>query len=102
MKMPDGGFRPAFNLGFASDPRSGMIAAVTLDNRGSDKGQLRPMSERLAVAYGQRPGEHLVDGGFAKLADIEALAAAGVAALAAGPEPRVAARDPHAPRDRKS
>jgi transposase len=56
MKMPDGGFRPAFNLGFASDPRSGMVAAVTLDNRGSDKGQLRPMSERLAEAYGQRPG----------------------------------------------
>jgi transposase len=99
MKMPDGGFRPAFNLGFASDPRSGMIAAVTLDNRGSDKGQLRPMSERLAAAYGRRPGEHLADGGFAKLADIEALAAAGVAVFAPVPRPRDAARDPHAPRD---
>jgi transposase len=99
MKMPDGGFRPAFNLGFASDPRSGMIAAVTLDNSGSDKGQLRPMSEWLAAAYGQRPGEHLVDGGFAKLADIEALAAAGVAVFAPVPKPRVAARDPHAPRE---
>ena len=54
-----------------------MIAAVTLDNRGSDKGQLRPMSERLAEAYGQRPGEHLADGGFVRLADIEALAATG-------------------------
>jgi hypothetical protein len=99
MKMPDGGFRPAFNLGFASDPRSGMIAAVTLDNSGSDKGQLRPMSERLAEAYGQRPGEHLVDGGFAKLADIEALAAAGAVVFAPVPKPRVAARDPHAPRE---
>jgi Transposase DDE domain len=99
MKMPDGGFRPAFNLGFASDPRSGMIAAVTLDNSGSDKGQLRPMSERLAVAYGRRPGEHLADGGFAKLADIEALAAAGVVVFAPVPKPRVAARDPHAPRE---
>jgi transposase len=99
MKMPDGGFRPAFNLGFASDPRSTMIAAVTLDNSGSDKGQLRPMSDRLAAAYGQRPGEHLVDGGFAKLADIEALAAAGVAVFAPVPKPRDAARDPHAPRD---
>jgi transposase len=99
MKMPDGGFRPAFNLGFASDPRSGMIAAVTLDNRGSDKGQLRPMSERLAEAYGQRPGEHLVDGGFAKLADIEALAAAGVVVFAPVPKPRDAGRDRHLPRD---
>ena len=99
MKMPDGGFRPAFNLGFASDPRSGMIAAVTLDNTGSDKGQLRPMSERLAAVYGVRPGEHLADGGFTKLADIEALAAAGVAVFAPVPKPRDAARDPHAPRD---
>jgi transposase len=99
MKMPDGGFRPAFNLGFASDPRSTMIAAVTLDNTGSDKGQLRPMSDQLAEVYGQRPGEHLVDGGFAKLADIEALAAAGVAVFAPVPKPRDAARDPHAPRD---
>jgi hypothetical protein len=107
MKMPDGGFRPAFNLGFASDPRSGMIAAVTLDNTGSDKGQLRPMSERLAAVYserlaavyGVRPGEHLADGGFAKLADIEALAAVGVAVFAPVPKPRDAARDPHAPRD---
>src|ERR671916_2245459 len=99
MKMPDGGFRPAFNLGFASDPRSGMIAAVTLDNTGSDKGQLRPMSERLAEVYGQRPGEHLVDGGFAKLADIEALAAAGVVVFAPVPKPRDAAREPHAPRE---
>ena len=99
MKRPDGGFRPAFNLGLASDPRSGMIAALTLDNSGSDKGQLRPMSERLAVAYGQRPGEHLVDGGFAKLADIEALAAAGVVVFAPVPKPRDAGRDRHLPRD---
>jgi transposase len=99
MKMPDGGFRPAFNLGFASDPRSGMIAAVTLDNSGSDKGQLRPMSERLAATYGRRPGEHLADGGFVRLADIEALAAAGVAVFAPVPRPRDAARDPHVPRD---
>ena len=98
MKMPDGGFRPAFNLGFASDPRSTMIAAVMLDNTGSDKGQLRPMSDRLTEVYGQRPGEHLVDGGFTKLADIEALAAAGVAVFAPVPKPRDAARDPHAPR----
>ena len=99
MKMPDGGFRPAFNLGFASDPRSTMIAAVTLDNSGSDKGQLWPMSERLAEAYGQRPGEHLADGGFAKLADIEALAAAGVVVFAPVPKPRDAGRDRHLPRD---
>jgi hypothetical protein len=98
-KRPDGGFRPAFNLGFASDPRSNMIAAVTRDNTGSDQGQLRPMSERLAAVYGRRPGEHLVDGGFTKLADIEARAVVGVAGFAPVPKPRNAARDPHAPRE---
>ena len=48
---------------------------------------------------GLLPGEHLVDGGFAKLADIEALATAGVAVFAPVPKPREAARDPHAPRE---
>src|SRR3712207_9470734 len=41
MKMPDGGFRPAFNLGSASDPTSRMLAAVTLANRCSVQGQLQ-------------------------------------------------------------
>jgi hypothetical protein len=57
------------------------------------------MSEWLAAAYRQRRGEHLADGGFAKLADIEALAAAGVVVFAPVPKPRYAARNPHAPRD---
>ena len=48
MKMADGGFRPAYNLGFATDPQSGMIAGVSLDNRGTDMGKLAPMNEALA------------------------------------------------------
>ena len=64
MKMADGGFRPAFNVGFATDTRSGMVAAVAVDNRGSDMGKLATMSDQLAIAYGRRPAAHLVDGGF--------------------------------------
>ena len=76
MKMADGGFRPAYNLQLASDTKSGMIAAVSLDNGGSDMGKMAPMADRLAAAYGSRPGEHLADGGYASLADIAALDAA--------------------------
>jgi transposase len=97
MKMADGGFRPAFNVGFATDPTSGMIAAVTLDNLGSDMGKLAAMSDRLAGDFGRRPRQHLADGGFVALAEIERLAAAGVAVFATVPAPRDAARERHAP-----
>lgn len=97
MKMADGGFRPAFNVGFASDTGSGMIAAVTIDNSGSDMGKLAPMSDKIERAYGRRPAEHLADGGFVALADIEALASADVTVLAPPPHPRDNSRDRYTP-----
>ncbi len=96
MKMADGGWRPAYNAQIVSDTTTGLIAAVDVETSGSDMGRLRPMSDALAAAYGRRPREHLVDGGFAKLDDIEALAAEGVAVYAPPPTPR-GARDRHAP-----
>jgi transposase len=75
MKMADGGYRPAYNVQFASDTRSGAIAGVSVDTVGSDMGKMAPMNEALAADYGQRPGQHLADGGFAKLADIADLVA---------------------------
>jgi transposase len=78
MKMADGGFRPAYNVQFSSDPVSGATSGVSVDNIGSDKGKMAPMSDKIAKDYGQRPKEHLADGGFNKLEDVEALAEAGV------------------------
>ncbi len=97
MKMADSGFRPAYNVQFASDTRSGAIAGVAVDNSGSDMGKMAPMSKALAEHYGQRPGEHLADGGYATLDDIKALAEAGVTAYVRVPTPRDKTRDPHAP-----
>jgi transposase len=97
MKMADGGFRPAFNVGFATDTRSGMIAGVALDNHGTDMGKLSPMSDKLAADYGRRPAEHLADGGFVALDDIERLGGLGVAVFAPPPKPRQAGRDRYAP-----
>jgi transposase len=92
MKMADGGFRPAYNVQFACDTTSGAIAKVSVDNVGSDMGKMAPMSEALADDYGQRPRQHLADGGFAKLADITALAQAGVETFVPVPTPRNAER----------
>ena len=97
MKMADGGFRPAYNVQFACDTTSGAIAKVSVDNVGSDMGKMAPMSEALAGDYGQRPRQHLADGGFAKLADITALAQAGVETFLPVPTPRNAERDRYAP-----
>jgi len=68
--MADGGFRPAYNVQYAYDSRSGAIALVSVDNLGSDMGKMAPMSDALAEAYDHRPAQHLADGGFAKLDDI--------------------------------
>src|SRR3954447_9439191 len=97
MKMADGGYRPAYNVQFASDTRSGAIAGVSVDTVGSDMGKMAPMNEALAADYGQRPRQHLADGGFAKLADIADLAHAGGVVYVPVPTPRNAERDRYAP-----
>jgi transposase len=97
MKMADGGFRPAYNVQFATDTKSTAIAAVSVDNIGSDMGKMLPMNDVLAEQYGTRPRQHLADGGFAKLDDIEALAQNGVETFVPVPKPRNAGRDRHAP-----
>lgn len=98
MKMPDGGFRPAYNVQFAADTKSGAVAGVSVDNAGSDMGKMAPMNDALTTAYGRRPPRHLADGGFAKLDDIEALAKAGVTTFVPVPAPKDKTRDRHAPR----
>ncbi len=98
MKMADGGFRPAYNVQFAADTRSMAVAGVSVDNVGSDMGKMAPMNDALAAAYGRRPSQHLADGGFAKLKDIEELTQAGVVTYVPVPAPRDESRDRHAPR----
>jgi len=73
MKMPDGGFRPAYHVQFATDVQSKVIVGVTVTKHGSDKGQLLPMVEQIEARYEQGPEELLADGDFAKLEDIETL-----------------------------
>ena len=98
MKMADGGFRPAYNGQFASDPRSLVIVAVNVDTTGSDGGMMRPMLDQVRETYGQTPAQYLVDGGFAKLDDIETAHVAGIAVFTPPPNNKHDT-DPFAPRD---
>ena len=78
----------ANNVQFASDAQSGAVAGVAVDNNGSDMGKMAPMNEALAADYGERPRQHLADGGYAKFDDMEALENAGVEVYAPVPAPR--------------
>jgi transposase len=73
MHMPDGGFRPAYNVQLATDADSQVIVGVSISTRGTDQGEALPMAEQVADRTGQYPTEYLVDGGFVKRADITAL-----------------------------
>lgn len=97
MKMGDGGFRPAYNVQFATDTESQVVVGVDVTDRGSDQGEMVPMLDQLEQRYSEQPDDMLVDGGFAKLDDIEQATARGVTVYAPVPKPRDATRDAHAP-----
>jgi len=71
MKMADGGYRPAYNVEYSTTCKGQVIVGVDVVTVGSDQGQLSPMLEQINNRFGQRPQVALVDGGFAKLQDIE-------------------------------
>ena len=64
MKMGDGGFRPAFNVQFATTCQDQVIVGMDVVNAGSDMAQLAPMLEQVQKRLGQSPQQWLVDGGF--------------------------------------
>jgi transposase len=99
MKMGDGGFRPAYNVQFATDTESQVIVGVGVVNAGSDQGQMAPMVEQIERRCGQAPKEMLVDGGFVKGEDIEKVSAGpdGTTVYAPVPRPKKESRDPHVP-----
>ncbi len=72
MKMPDGGFRPAYNAQVVTDTQSLVIVGMDVVNT-PDQGQMAPMLEQVRQRYGQAPAEHLADGGFATLQDIQSV-----------------------------
>jgi len=96
MKMPDGGYRPAYNWQFSVELSNFVITGVDVVNIGSDKAQMEPMVKQVVKRTQQLPKNWLVDGGFIKFTAIEALAALGVVIFGPVPEPRDENRDRYA------
>ena len=72
MKMPNGGFNPACNVQLATDTESRAILGVAVSYEGSDSAGLSaPMREQVEQRSGGKVEQHLLDGGYLRMADIE-------------------------------
>lgn len=78
MRMPDGGWRPAYNVQITADLDSGVIVGLDVDTTGSDGGLMAPAAEQVEQRYAHRPQRWLTDGGFTRLQDIVALTRKGI------------------------
>jgi transposase len=88
VKMPDGGFRPAYNAELATDVDSQVIVGVGVTTMGTDSGQALPMVEQIMERTGLIPGAYLMDGDFARRGDITALERKGITVYAPTKPPR--------------
>lgn len=82
MKMADGGYRPAYNVHFATDVDSRVIVGVRTLTSGNDQSQAGPMLDAIAQRLGRLPAAQLLDGGFVTKAEITAAAARDVTVYA--------------------
>ena len=99
MQFSDGGYRPGYNVQFATTTETGITVGVEVVNAGTDQDQLPPMLEQLEARYERLPQAALVDGGFASRASIERASQAGCTVYAPLKEEQkqlAAGKDPYA------
>lgn len=92
MRMGDNGFRPAFNVQYATDVDSGVVVGVAVVQSPADSRQMPPMIEQIEARTNTKPAEYFVDRGYNDHASIDAADAAGVIVYAPlqpkGPVPK--------------
>jgi transposase len=88
MKMSDGGFRPAVNVQLAVDTASRAVVGVDVTNGGVDTGQAEPMRRQVERRTGQKVHEHLMDGGYLVLDEVERAGQEGVSLFVPPKPPR--------------
>jgi hypothetical protein len=93
MKMPDNGFRPAYNVQFAVDPTSRAIVGAEVTNARTDTKEAEPLRNQVEQRTGQKVEEHLVDGGYVQKDRIEQAETRGTKIYAPVPKGR---KDPRA------
>jgi len=89
MKMPDGGFRPAFNVQLSTVTSSQIIVGVDVDHYGSDQGLLSPWFPQIHERLNKYPDEALNDGGFVNKKEIENCAASALSYTQKSLNPRM-------------
>jgi hypothetical protein len=98
MKMPDGGYRPAYNVELATaasemgGPRT--IVGVRVINVGSDMGSVTPMLADIERRTGRLPTSLLADGNHAKHACIEHAMRRGIRVLVSVPKRELVSQRP--------
>jgi transposase len=98
LRMPDGGTRPAFNVQLAVDTQSRAIVGVDVTNAGSDAGLSEPMRDQTEGRTERQVKDHLIDGGYTKLDDVDQAAESGTRLYMPVPKPRKTGADPHQPK----
>jgi transposase len=98
MRMPDGGFRPGFNVQLATDTDARVIVGVKVTNSGTDLGQMTPMLKDIEQRTGRKPKQLLVDGGYVHLDQIERAGIDGVQVFAPLQQARRKDVDPTKPK----
>jgi len=98
MKMPNGGYNPAYNAQFCTETESQVIVGVDVEASGVDHGQMSAMLKQLQHRYGRAPAQYLVDGGYVSAPEIDATAATSTiyAPLPAPGKDKLAPSQPHA------
>lgn len=88
MKMADGGFRPAYNVHFATDVDSRVIVGVDVTQVSDDHSAFVPMVAQVYARTGQRPAAWLADAGVSSKASLTTVSAHGIRVYAPVPTRR--------------
>jgi transposase len=87
MKMPGGGYHPAFNVQLASDPQSRAIVGVMVSSSGVDSPLSEVMRQQVEQRTGGKVSEHMIDGGYVNLDAVDTAAASDVTLYMPVPKP---------------
>ena len=91
MRMANGGFSPAYNMQFATDPHSRAIVGVFVTTAGNDHHAGEPMRRQVERRTKRKVRVHLMDGDYVNLEAIERAEQSGVRIYAPPRRPKRAA-----------